>query len=137
MNPNSNSTPLSSQGSAGKPKAKRSPKPLDATDFSEDDQRRFWKKVNKQGPNDCWEWLAYKNKEGYGIFQFLNKNLKSHRVSFVLSVSEIPDGMIICHTCDNPRCVNPAHLFCGTFKDNIVDCYSKNRMTNRTTWQRR
>lgn len=87
---------------------------------------RFWKKVDKNG--NCWEWVAARNSEGYGSFGINGKTQLTHRVSWVLSNGPIPDGLLVCHHCDNPSCVNPGHLFLGTDKDNIQDALKKGRL---------
>lgn len=87
---------------------------------------RFWSHVNKE--NDCWEWLACKNNKGYGRFQVKGKARGAHRVSWELcNEREIPSGMLVLHLCDNPSCVNPAHLDIGTQKENVQDCMKKGR----------
>jgi len=86
--------------------------------------KRFWKHVDKSG--DCWEWTACKSR-GYGKFGLDGKTLRAHRVSYALEIGPIPDGMVICHKCDNPGCVNPAHLFAETQKHNLSDMRSKGR----------
>lgn len=80
--------------------------------------------------SNCWQWIGSKNKQGYGYFAYLGKYERAHRVSFVLFKKPIPDGLIICHSCDNPSCVNPEHLWAGTHKDNVNDCISKKRFNN-------
>jgi len=97
---------------------------------------RFWKKVNKHGPihpilgTRCWLWTAGTFKSGYGnIFsggQF-GKPTRAHRVSWVLHNGKIPKGLCVLHKCDIPLCVNPKHLFLGTFAINNQDCINKNR----------
>lgn len=100
-------------------------------------QARFWKKVNKQGPipdaaiygniGSCWVWTALKNRKGYGR-SWVNKNtFLAHRVSFVIAGNLIPKGFGVLHKCDNPSCVNPAHLFVGTRCDNNKDMVKKGR----------
>lgn len=69
---------------------------------------RFWQKVSKAG--SCWEWTASKDKEGYGRFGFDGRPMTAHRVSYLLCVGTIPDGLVIDHLCRNRGCVNPAHL---------------------------
>jgi len=83
-------------------------------------------KVNKD--TGCWEWTKYLNEFGYGRMRFNGKKELSHRVSYTVFVEPIPDGLLVLHTCDNPRCVNPEHLFLGTDKDNFEDAVAKGRI---------
>jgi hypothetical protein len=73
--------------------------------------------------------MGGKINSGYGRFRFCGKLELSHRVAYRLSVGEIPDGMFVCHKCDNPSCCKPSHLFLGTHTDNIQDAVKKGRMT--------
>jgi hypothetical protein len=91
----------------------------------EDVSLRFWRKVIKI--EHCWEWAAYKNKKGYGQIKIQGKVLGAHRVSWLLAVGEIEAGLCVLHTCDNPKCVRPDHLFLGTNADNVDDKYKKGR----------
>jgi hypothetical protein len=78
--------------------------------------------------NNCWEWKAFKNAKGYGQTKIGGRSGKlilSHRLSWVINFGEIPEGLHVCHKCDNPSCVNPNHLFLGTNLDNIKDRVSK------------
>ena len=92
---------------------------------------RFWKKVDRspgQGPDgDCWEWMAYRNTDGYGVFWFQGSMVHAHRLAWQLENGEIPDGKCILHRCDTPGCVNPDHLFLGTKADNNRDMVEKGR----------
>ncbi len=85
----------------------------------------FFNRVDKSG--DCWIWLGNIDLEGYGRVQFNLKTVKAHRFSYEMFVGRIPDGLLVCHHCDNPSCVRPEHLFVGTQKDNHRDCEIKGR----------
>ncbi len=86
--------------------------------------RRFWSKVDTTG--DCWIWLA-STSDGYGNFWMDNRKWKAHRFSYELEHGPIPEGLIICHRCDDRKCVRPEHLFLGTHKDNSQDREKKGR----------
>ena len=90
--------------------------------------KRFWDKVEIKEPDDCWEWTASKTEQGYGHFGFNKHVVKAHRFSWMLySGKNIPEGMFVCHHCDNPSCVNHNHLFLGTPQDNMNDMIKKGR----------
>lgn len=78
----------------------------------------------------CWEWNKSRNNRrgGYGQKTVNYKVYSSHRLSYLVFNGDIPDGMLVCHKCDNPPCCNPDHLFLGTHKDNAVDAWEKGRM---------
>jgi hypothetical protein len=94
------------------------------------DAERFWAKVDKSG--ECWEWTAGLNKDGYGLFRLNGKTVSSHRYSYILHHPLTIDlwehrEICVCHKCDNPKCVNPEHLFLGSMLDNSKDMLSKGR----------
>ena len=82
--------------------------------------------------NGCWEWIGCKWRTGYGYIRKAGKHIAAHRYFYTLHKGfEIPENMCVCHTCDNPSCVNPNHLFLGTQLDNIRDMYAKGRQANQ------
>ena len=89
----------------------------------------FWKNVSGSNPNECWLWTGSTAGRIYGYFKVNGKKWIASRYAFTLIKGEIPAGMFVCHTCDNPKCVNPNHLFLGTAKDNAYDCIHKGRAT--------
>lgn len=93
--------------------------------------KRFWKHVDVKNKNDCWEWKSKKDKDGYGNMQFKNKTVRANRFIWTVLNGAIPEGMVVCHKCDNPKCLNPDHLFLGTISDNVIDALKKNRLSNQ------
>jgi hypothetical protein len=124
-------TPTSSgrkaHGLAGKPSNHRH--------TSENFADRFWRKVERQGPDDCWLWTGGTNSRGRGLMHLRwegGKNVRRHAslVAWELTHGPVPDGLQVCHNCpsgDQSLCCNPAHLFLGTQYDNIHDCIHKSR----------
>lgn len=90
-------------------------------------EERFWSKVSKCECDKCWEWTASLNSKGYGRMNMQGRTGLSHRLSWLIHFSEIPDGLDVLHHCDNPKCVNPNHLFLGTHSDNMRDMVKKGR----------
>lgn len=86
---------------------------------------KFWSRVEKT--KTCWIWKASIVDSGYGHFYLDGKQIRAHRMAWILTKGQIPKNKFVCHHCDIPACVRPAHLFIGTAKDNTQDMINKNR----------
>lgn len=88
-------------------------------------EKRLWTRL-KISDNGCWNWTLGKTPFGYGRLKW-NSEVVAHRIAWILSFGEIPDGLCVLHRCDNPSCCNPLHLFLGTYQDNVDDMINKGR----------
>lgn len=89
---------------------------------------RFWSKVTIPADIDkCWEWMAGQKNFGYGAFKGEGKTVQAHRFSWELANGPITDNSYVLHKCDNPKCVNPSHLYLGTHADNTRDMMDRKR----------
>lgn len=103
-------------------------------------EQRFWSKVNKRGPipqhspalGECWIWTRALDIGGYGRFWLRGKTIQAHHFTVLKHVC---GGLLVLHRCDNRKCVNPAHLFLGTAKDNTQDMIRKGRANQRPGWE--
>lgn len=94
---------------------------------------RLMSKIEIDEKTCCWNWTGTLSR-GYGLLssKFGKTPFKAHRLSYELHVGEIPDGLLLRHTCDNPRCCNPAHLLPGTHKQNAIDKSVRSRMNPKS-----
>jgi hypothetical protein len=92
---------------------------------------RFRNSIAPDGENGCWRWLGNKDRNGYGRLRAdapPHRYLRAPRVSWEIHRGPIPEGLLVCHRCDNPECSNPEHLFVGTARDNSLDALAKGRL---------
>ena len=97
-------------------------------------EQRFWKRVDKRGPDECWPWTGavVSKTRPYGILSIQGRSIRASRISWSLSRGEtFPPSKLACHSCDNPNCVNPAHIWIGTPRDNTHDMLRKGRAAHQ------
>jgi len=92
-------------------------------------KERFLSNVDHK--NECWIWLGYIAKHGYGVSSYRSRTMLAHRLSWIIFKGELDNNLDVCHKCDNPKCVNPNHLFLGTARDNVQDCFNKKRKSHK------
>jgi hypothetical protein len=98
-----------------------------AVRLSDRDTHRFFSKIKSFPDGKCWLWDCYESGSGYGALSIKGKMHGAHRLAWIAFHGPIPTKACVCHKCDNPKCINPHHLFLGTHKDNMVDMCSKGR----------
>lgn len=94
--------------------------------------KAFWSQVRRESGTGCWEWTGSTIPKGYGQFRYDGDNELAHRISWAIANGPIPDGVMVCHHCDNRICVRPDHLFLGDAFDNMQDMVAKGRHYQRS-----
>jgi hypothetical protein len=94
---------------------------------------RFLSNCSHGDSAECWNWHGIMNTNGYGRFSLNDRHRLAHRVSFQMFIGQIPKGMVVCHRCDNRKCVNPNHIWLGTQSENLKDAFVKGRMKHPDT----
>ncbi len=125
----SDKRPTHPQGTKGDPHRLTMPESKQAKILQ--DRSSFWSRVELREPNQCWHWRGGCDK-GYGRFysRHLGGYVRAHRAAWILTHGPLSAGIVVCHDCDTPACVNPKHLFIGSSKDNVDDAMAKGRMKN-------
>ena len=100
-------------------------------------KHRFWSKVDiSNNIDDCWEWRASFGFRDYGKIRIGPTYVAAHRVAYYITNGAFNESLNVCHSCDNPKCCNPNHLFLGTQSDNNFDKIQKGRHKYETPWAR-
>jgi hypothetical protein len=90
--------------------------------------------TDKKGDGDCWDWIGCCNQKGYGLIKIKGKSKLAHRISWEIYKGLLLKNICVLHKCDNPKCVNPEHLFLGTRADNMKDMADKGRSKQPYDW---
>lgn len=102
---------------------------------SQEFAERFWASADRSGgPDACWPWMKARMIKGYGAIRVSGKHYNAQKIAWMLTHGPVPVGLLVCHHCDNPPCINPAHLFVGTARDNVLDCVRKGRNGSRCNY---
>ncbi|MET4780845.1 HNH endonuclease [Glaciihabitans sp. UYNi722] len=91
------------------------------------ENERWARFVTPGDPDECWEWQGWRSPQGYGRFNIGGKQIPANRAAAIREGMDVRPGLDVCHTCDNPPCVNPAHIYVGTRSQNIQDCADRGR----------
>jgi hypothetical protein len=91
------------------------------------DKASFWARVSAPDSRGCMEWTGARDPDGYGRLNVKGRHFRAHRLAYELATGVAPGAMMVCHSCDNPACCNPAHLWLGDNRANQLDCNAKGR----------
>lgn len=97
------------------------------TRYADEHEEMLWSKIDVRGPEECWPWMAYTSRKGYGRVWCDGRLLRTHRMVFEAVYGPIPKRLRVCHSCDTPPCCNPEHLAIGTQKDSLRDAAQRGR----------
>lgn len=106
-------------------RGQKSIKPI--PEFSDEFKMRFFANIPSKSPSECWEWMGHVTNNGYGVIKNKQVAFLAHRIALYFDRVPSSQTLCACHSCDNPLCCNPAHLFWGTHRENMIDMNNKNR----------